>query len=33
MFPFVRLFKDILMARRLPPLANFNDVHISRSAS
>ncbi|SPH19664.1 hypothetical protein ASD8599_00399 [Ascidiaceihabitans donghaensis] len=29
MFPFIRFFKDILMARRLPPLENFNDTHVS----
>jgi acyl-CoA thioesterase FadM len=29
MFPFVRLIKDMLIARRLPPLEHFGDVHIS----
>ena len=29
MFPFVRMFKDVLMARRLPPLDGFTEVHES----
>lgn len=30
MFPFVRFFKDILAARRMPPLAGFDETHISQ---
>ena len=29
MYPFIRLIKDVLMARRLPALENFSDVHVS----
>jgi acyl-CoA thioesterase FadM len=29
MFPFIRLFKEIMIARRLPPLAGFGDIHTS----
>jgi len=30
MFPFIRLFKDVLLARRQPPLARLTDTHVSR---
>ena len=30
MFPFVRLFKDVLLARRQPRLARITDTHISQ---
>ena len=29
MFPFVRMIKDIALARRMPPLENFTDIHES----
>lgn len=29
MFPFVRFFKDIAMARRLPALTEFDEIHVS----
>lgn len=29
MFPFIRLVKDVLIARRQPPLARLTDMHVS----
>ena len=29
MFPFVRMIKDIVLARNLPPLADFSEIHES----
>lgn len=29
MYPFVRFFKDVLLARRLPPLSKVGEIHVS----
>ncbi|MGB7243070.1 MAG: thioesterase family protein [Sulfitobacter sp.] len=29
MFPFIRFFKDIMLARRMPPITDVTDVHVS----
>lgn len=30
MFPFIRLFKDVALARRQPPLTSLTDTHVSQ---